>query len=115
MENRTVREAITDGRWITDIAYNLNHDLLHEFFKLWRAIEGVGINLEDTREDTITWLLESSGEYSARSAYAVQFAGQIQSNHPALLWRAWAPPKVQILHLASSVEQAVDGSSATTA
>jgi hypothetical protein len=37
--------------WIRDIAYNLNHDLLNEFFKLWIAIEAVGFNLEETSDD----------------------------------------------------------------
>jgi len=60
--------------WIGDIAYNLNHELLSEYFKLWTAIETAGIDLDDTSEDKITWTLESSGEYLAKSAYAVQFA-----------------------------------------
>jgi len=92
-KNRTVRDAVLNGNWIRDIAHNLNHDLLNEFFRLWTAIEMVGLNLEDTSEDTITWTLESSGEYSARSAYAIQFAGQILSNSRVLIWKAWAPPK----------------------
>jgi len=52
-----------------------------------------GIDLDDTREDKITWTLENSGEYSAKSAYEVQFAGQITSNYPVLIWKIWAPPK----------------------
>jgi hypothetical protein len=78
------------GSWIGDITYNLNHELLNEYFKLWAAIEMVGIDLDDTREDTITWTLENSGEYSAKSAYEV---GQITSNYPVLIWKIWAPAK----------------------
>ena len=81
------------GSCIGDIAYNLNHELLNECFKLWAAIEMAGIDLDDNREDTITWTLENSGEYSAKSAYEVQFAGQITSNYPVLIWKIWAPPK----------------------
>jgi hypothetical protein len=76
-KNRTIRDAVLNGNRIRDIAHNLNHDHLNEFFRLWIAIEMVGLNLEDTSEDTITWTLESSGEYSARLAYAIRFAGQI--------------------------------------
>jgi hypothetical protein len=92
-KNITVRDAIVNGSLIRDIAYNLNHDLLNEFFRLWTTVEMVGINLDDTGEDTIVWTLESSGEYSARSAYAIQFAGQTQSNYQSLIWKARAPPK----------------------
>lgn len=92
-KHRSVRDAIENDKWVRDIAYNLNHDLLNEFFRLWVAIHMAGINLDDQGEDSISWTLESSGEYSARSAYAIQFAGQIQSNHKSLIWKAWAPPK----------------------
>lgn len=50
-KNRTVKEALMNQNWIRDIAYNLNHDLLNEFFKLWIAIEAVGFNLEETSDD----------------------------------------------------------------
>jgi hypothetical protein len=70
-KKRSVREAIVNGRWITDIAHNLNHDLLDEFSKLWAAIEGTGLNLQDEEEDHIIWNLESSGQYSTKSAYAI--------------------------------------------
>lgn len=92
-KNRTVSEAITGGAWIDDIAHDLNPELLDDYFKLWGAIEAQQIDLEDTREDLIVWSLESSGEYMARSAYMVQFEGQIRSNFPRLIWKVWATLK----------------------
>jgi len=86
-------EALLGGRWILDIAHNLNHDLLREYFTLWIAIESVQLDFEDSRKDTIIWTLESSGEYSAKSAYTIQFAGHLQSAHPVLIWKAWASSK----------------------
>ena len=76
-----------------DVAYNLTHDLLKEYFKLWTAIDSIRPDLDESSEDTIVWTLESSGQYSSKSAYTIQFAGQVQSSFPALIWNAWAPPK----------------------
>ncbi|XP_066392033.1 uncharacterized protein [Miscanthus floridulus] len=83
-KKRSVRDAVAGGSWIGDIAYNLTTELLDEFFKLWQEIEAAGIDLNDTREEDITWILESSGTYTARSAYKIQFEGQCLSNFPRL-------------------------------
>jgi hypothetical protein len=53
----------------------------------------VHLDFSDTQEDQIVWTLESSGQYSAKSAYEIQFAGHITSNFPTLIWNAWAPPR----------------------
>lgn len=79
-KKRSVREATTNGRWIADIAYNLNHALLDEFFKLWTEIEEARPDLQEEEEDHIIWNLESSGNYSTKSAYAIQFAGHAPSS-----------------------------------
>lgn len=92
-KNRTVRDAMINDKWVRDVAYNWTHELLNEFFRLWDAIEASQIDLDSEREDTIVWSLEASGEYSAKSAYMIHFAGQIQSNFPKLIWKAWSPPK----------------------
>jgi hypothetical protein len=70
-KHRTVREALLEGRWIGDVAHNLNDDLLTEYFQLWNAIESIQLNLADDRDDQITSILESSGEYSTKSAYNI--------------------------------------------
>lgn len=41
----------------------------------------------------IVWILKSSGEYTAKSAYEIQFCGQVISNFPKLIWKAWATPR----------------------
>lgn len=72
-KNRTVSEALLDGKWISDIAYNLNSELLKEFFDFWRHMQLLELDLSDDRmpqEDQIIWTLEiSGGKYSANSAY----------------------------------------------
>ena len=49
-----------------------------------------------TEEDQISWILESSGKYTTKSAYNMQFCGNIGSNFPKLIWKAWAPPKCKL-------------------
>jgi hypothetical protein len=34
--NRTVRYGELNGKWISDIAHNLNNDILKYFFELWQ-------------------------------------------------------------------------------
>jgi hypothetical protein len=70
-KHQTVREAVQGGNWIGHIAHELNDDILREYFQLWNAIESAQLNLDDNREDQIIWTLESSGEYSAKSAYNI--------------------------------------------
>lgn len=83
-------------KWIKDVAYNLNHELLHEYFRMWTAIRSAQLDLQDDQEDEIIWILEGSGKYSASSAYNIQFVGQVISNFPKLVWRAWAPPQCKV-------------------
>jgi len=35
---QTLDSGTTAGAWIKDIAYNLNNDLLAEFFRLWDVL-----------------------------------------------------------------------------
>jgi hypothetical protein len=99
-KNRSVREAVHNGNWIGDIAYNLNAGLLREFLNLWRHIQSSELDWSDTQasqEDQIIWTLESSGKYSAKLAYIIQFSGQIASIFPKLVWTPWAAPRCKFL------------------
>jgi hypothetical protein len=44
---------------------------LLEFVRLWSLLKNV--RLRSHEQDTITWKWEQSGEYSAASAYRIQF------------------------------------------
>jgi hypothetical protein len=50
-KNRTVRNALQEDRWIRDVAYSLNSDLLRDFFSLWNLIQLVHLDFSDTQED----------------------------------------------------------------
>jgi hypothetical protein len=53
------------------------------------------IHLNELVEDDISWRLTSNGQYSAKSAYEVQFLGLIKSPMYDTVWKAWAPPKTK--------------------
>ena len=90
-----MREAVFDGKLIQDIAHNLNAEILRDFVELWKLIHTLHLDQSCEQEDTIVWTLESSGEYSAKSAYEIQFCGQTFSNFPKLIWKAWATPRIK--------------------
>jgi hypothetical protein len=67
----TVQDALHNGAWIKDIAYNLNNDLLAEFFRLWEVLQSLDLDLDTPEEDQICWKLDISGKYTAKSAYSI--------------------------------------------
>jgi hypothetical protein len=76
-------------QWITDVMQDLTVPLLESLFSHdWRC----RIQPEDSLEpDKIVWTRTSSGEYSARSAYKMQFEGGIFPSFPKTVWKVWAP------------------------
>lgn len=75
-KHRSVREAVLNEKWIEDIAHDLNADILRELFLLLQLIQSMQLDLTSEHEDQITWTLESSGNYSTRSTYEIQFSGK---------------------------------------
>jgi hypothetical protein len=66
-------QALHDNEWImklsTEVIISIKH--LIQFVQLWVLTQDVQLN--DEVEDNITWKLTSNGEYSAVSAYKLQF------------------------------------------
>jgi hypothetical protein len=93
----TVRQALAGSAWVRNITLEtpLSPDFISQFVELWRLARDFQL-LEDEVED-ITWNLMGNGQYSASSAYEVQFFGLVYSDLYALVWRAWATPKRSIM------------------
>ena len=92
-KNRTVVEAIAEEQWIRDVSYDLTVPLLDEFVRLWGLIEDVHFDTSNPEMDTIIWTRTATGEYTARSAYDMQFEGGLLSLFPKMVWKVWAPSR----------------------
>lgn len=90
-KNRTVKEAMENEVWLTDLANGLTEQMTLELTTLASLLEEIG--LQQGQPDLITWRLSPDGKYSASSAYLLQFEGSIPMDGYQLIWSAWAPGK----------------------
>lgn len=82
--------------WIQDLAHGEVQHLLPEFLNMHRRISSAATEIRSNVRDTIRWNREEKGEYTARSAYAMQFQGRPSSDFAKLIWKTWAPGKVKM-------------------
>lgn len=90
-KNCSVCEALKDETWLHDLARGLSEHMVPELTDLAARISHV-VLLED-QPDIITWRFANDHEYSARSAYRLQFEGSITMDGYKLIWSSWAPGK----------------------
>jgi hypothetical protein len=67
---------------------------LRQFAILWDCLQEIHL-LEDV-EDDIIWNITANGQYSAKSAYDVQYLGSTFSIMHKTVWKAWATPKEKL-------------------
>jgi hypothetical protein len=67
--------------------HNLTAELLIEYALLWELVNVSHYDQHDHEEDSIIWSLTGDGEYSAKSAYSVQFEGSVQSIFSSRVWK----------------------------
>jgi hypothetical protein len=92
-KNRTIAEAMAGDTWIKDLMHNVTPNIVADYIRLWMVIGGLNFDPSDTRSDEIVWLWSASGEYTAKSAYRMEFQGSTRSNFRALIWQVWAPSR----------------------
>lgn len=95
-KNRTVHDAIRGDAWIRGIAHHLSPPVLDDYFNLWELINSESLQLDQQDDDEITWTQTANGQYSAKSAYNLQFLGSQSSQLPALIWKVWVPPRIKV-------------------
>jgi hypothetical protein len=72
---------------------NFTFEHLSQFIDLWVLLQSETLN--DYVEDSIHWKLTTNGQYSAASAYELQFFGLVHSSVNTTIWKTWAPLKVK--------------------
>jgi hypothetical protein len=87
-KNRSVKEALHNENWIR---HDMSPALLAQYVMFWTLVDGMSFNSNDTTDDEIVWWRTGDGNYSARSAYELQFEGSHLSTFPSLVWKIWAP------------------------
>jgi hypothetical protein len=90
-KNQIVRDALSEDKWIRDVDYNMTEQIIAEFVSLWSYLRNIELSPE--QEDTIIWLHTSDGQYTAKSAYNLQFLGMTTSIMADTTWKTKAPPK----------------------
>jgi hypothetical protein len=76
--------------WIKNLKHINFETLIDEFILLFTALNDVSLNEE---KDTIVWRWTRLGEYSAASAYEIQFLGASATFKASAVWKANTKPK----------------------
>jgi hypothetical protein len=90
-KNRLVVDALTNNVWVRDVDHNMSQQVIAEYLHLSDRLQNVA--LAPTQEDKIIWVHSANGQYSARSAYKMQFEGLGNCNMAGFTWETKAPPK----------------------
>jgi hypothetical protein len=87
----SVFEALKDNRWVAHIAPIHDPEELQEYITVWEYVSAV--QLHPGNEDSIRWRWTQNGEYSAKSAYQIQFEGSFSKLKLTPIWRAKSEAK----------------------
>lgn len=104
-----------NGKWISDIAHNLNADLLKDFFDLWQLIQTQHLDLSSEQEDQIVWSLDPRKFRGILKQFGLQNP-VLRANIfdiPKADLEGLGHPTMQILPLATPAGSNLDSSQAT--
>jgi hypothetical protein len=91
INSRTVYEAITDRKWISDIKGPLTVGVLKDYLQLWDMTSVW--QLQPEVEDKHVFSIAPNGIYSAKTTYEGFFLGSVIFPHHKKIWKTWALPK----------------------
>jgi hypothetical protein len=59
-------------------------------------VDAAQFNPQDPIEDEIVWTRSANGNYSAKTAYEMQFNDSLELSFPTQLWNMWAPSRYMV-------------------
>jgi hypothetical protein len=71
--HRSVKDALTGRRWVSDITGAHTVSMICEYVHLWEHL--MHVELRPSVPDRFVWRWTDDGQYSVRSAYRVFFTG----------------------------------------
>jgi hypothetical protein len=90
-KNRSVAFEMQDNRWVRPLRAISTAEQVSEYVHLWTLIREV--TLVAGVGDSVSWRWTSNGQYSAKSAYDIQFAGSFSTINDQAIWKAKAEHK----------------------
>ncbi|CAM0911087.1 unnamed protein product [Alopecurus aequalis] len=90
----TVAQAVIDNKWMKHYKRNITPAALRQFLLIHDIVQDV--QLRQDVPDSVTWRWTANGQYSAASAYDMQFEGSIRFSFKDTIWSSGAPLKCRI-------------------
>ena len=84
-KNKSVKEEVHNQNWVRGLWRMQTVEEMANFVKLWDLVQEVQLN---NKPDSITWKWTSDGNYTAKSAYNVQFLGSYSHFNGESIWKA---------------------------
>jgi hypothetical protein len=76
-KRQSVRDALQNDNWVRDIIHDITTSEIADYVMLWEIVTETGFDVEDQAEDEIVGTRSPNGIYTAKSAYELQFEGNI--------------------------------------
>jgi hypothetical protein len=98
INKRTVQEALSEHKWISDNRGALTVGMIVDYLHLWNILCEVA--LHPGVRDSHLWRFVTSGKFSVKSAYEGFFVGSVEFEPLKGVWKTWAPVKCQFFGVA---------------
>jgi hypothetical protein len=92
---RLVDDGLNGNAWVRDIQGTIGITEIGQYLMLWRQIEHLTLS---EQLDKLIWKWTLNGLYSAQSAYLATFQVSTSCNSWRLIWKTWAPSRVNFFH-----------------